>query len=315
MRILVTGGAGFIGSHVCERLLGQGHAVVCLDNFMVGTRKNIKHLVDEKQFELIERDVEQPIPLKGIEQIYHLACPASPIHYQKEPLKTLHTIVQGTINALELAHRENARIVIASTSEVYGDPLEHPQKETYWGNVNPVGDRSCYDEGKRCAETYALEYKREKKVDVGIVRIFNTYGPRMNAHDGRAVPEFVTQAISGRDVTVFGDGSHTRSMQYIDDLVEGLFKMMEHPGLFGPINLGNPDEEHSMTELAQVIIELSGSKSAIAYTTKFPADDPARRRPDITQAKNLLGWQPKVGLAEGLEKTIDWFRSSVKKGY
>lgn len=309
MKTLVTGGAGFIGSHLCDKLIEEGSSVICLDNFLVGKKENIKHLMYNEHFELRKHDVEQSFDNIECDQIYHLACPASPIHYQKEPLKTLNTIVVGTINALELARKNHARIIIASTSEVYGDPLEHPQKEEYWGNVNPIGERSCYDEGKRCAETYCYEYKNEYNMDIGVMRIFNTYGPRMSFDDGRALPTFVHQAVSGEDITIFGDGSHTRSFQYIDDLLEGLQRMMDKSGYFGPVNLGNPNEEYDMNELAKKILALSGSKSRIVYARDFPSDDPARRRPYITRAKKELGWEPQISLEEGLKKTIDWFRS------
>lgn len=305
-RILVTGGAGFIGSHLCERLLKQGNEVLCLDNFYTGTKRNIEGLMDNKKFELIRHDIAQPILLE-VDQIYHLACPASPIHYQYNPVKTIKTNIIGTLNILGIAKRVKARILQASTSEVYGDPEEHPQKESYWGRVNPVGIRSCYDEGKRCAETLCMDYHRQNKVDVRIIRIFNTYGPNMNPDDGRVVSNFIVQALKNEPITVYGDGNQTRSFQYIDDLTSGMIKMMENEkGFIGPVNLGNPDE-FTINELANTVLKMiPDSKSKIIYKD-LPEDDPKQRQPDISLARQMLDWEPKIKLEEGLKKTIEYF--------
>src|SRR5579875_431206 len=308
VRILVTGGAGFIGSHLCERLLEMGNEVICLDNFYSGSRANLARLHDNSRFELIRHDVVEPILLE-VDRIFHLACPASPVHYQYNPVKTTKTNVMGTINMLGLAKRVRARILLSSTSEVYGDPEEHPQKETYWGHVNPIGIRSCYDEGKRVAECLMMDYHRQNKVDVKIVRIFNTYGPRMAIDDGRVVSNFCVAALKGEPLTVYGQGTQTRSFAYIDDLVEGLIRMMDAPDFVGPVNLGNPDE-FTMLELARLAIELSASSSSISYKP-LPPDDPTRRRPDITLARERLGWEPKVPLREGLARTIEHFRREL----
>lgn len=304
MRILVTGGAGFLGSHLCERLLSSGHEVICLDNFFTGRMDNIAHLRDIARFELIRHDVTQPILLE-VDLIFNLACPASPVHYQHNPVKTIKTSVMGAINMLGLAKRVNARILQASTSEVYGDPTVHPQVEGYWGNVNPIGIRSCYDEGKRVAETLFMDYHRQNKVDIRIVRIFNTYGPRMLANDGRVVSNFIVQALQGRDITIYGDGSQTRSFCYADDLIGGFISMMDQTQTVGPVNLGNPSE-CTMIELAEQVIRLTGSKSKIAYEA-LPSDDPQKRRPDISVAREVLRWEPVVSLEEGLIKTISYF--------
>jgi len=308
VRILVTGGTGFIGSHLCERLLRDKHEVICLDNFFSGKRRNVEHLRGDQNFELIRHDVVEPILLE-VDRIFHLACPASPVHYQYNPVKTTKTNVMGTINMLGLAKRVRARILLSSTSEVYGDPEEHPQKETYWGHVNPIGIRSCYDEGKRVAECLMMDYHRQNKVDVKIVRIFNTYGPRMAIDDGRVVSNFCVAALKGEPLTVYGQGTQTRSFAYIDDLVEGLIRMMDAPDFVGPVNLGNPDE-FTMLELARLAIELSASSSSISYKP-LPPDDPTRRRPDITLARERLGWEPKVPLREGLARTIEHFRREL----
>lgn len=304
MRVLVTGGAGFIGSHLCERLLGDGHEVVCLDNFFTGSKKNIHHLLDNHSFELVRHDITEPILLE-VDRIFNLACPASPVHYQYNPVKTVKTSVMGTINMLGLAKRVRARILQASTSEVYGDPQIHPQTEDYWGNVNPIGIRSCYDEGKRVAETLMMDYHRQNSVDIRIIRIFNTYGPKMAEHDGRVVSNFITQALRGEDITVYGDGSQTRSFCYVSDLVEGMVRMMECEGFIGPVNLGNPTET-TIREFAERIINLTGSSSKIIFKP-LPADDPKQRQPDITLAGEKFGWQPVVPVEEGLKKTIDYF--------
>jgi UDP-glucuronate decarboxylase len=308
-RILVTGGAGFIGSHLCERLLNQGHDVVCLDNFFTGFKRNIRHLLDNHRFELIRHDVTEPILLE-MDQIYHLACPASPIHYQYNPVKTIKTSVMGTINMLGLAKRVKARILLASTSEVYGDPKIHPQTEDYWGNVNPIGIRSCYDEGKRVAETLMMDYHRQNKVDIRIVRIFNTYGPKMAPNDGRVVSNFILQALKGEDITVFGKGEQTRSFCYIDDLIDGLIRMMEIDGFIGPVNLGNPNE-FTILELANEIIKITSSKSKIVFK-KLPSDDPTQRQPDISLAGEKLAWEPNIDLNRGLNKTIQYFADLLK---
>ncbi len=308
MRILVTGGAGFIGSHLCDRLLKDKHEVICLDNFFSGKRANIAHLRNDPNFELIRHDVVEPILLE-VDRIFHLACPASPVHYQYNPVKTTKTNVMGTINMLGLAKRVRARILLSSTSEVYGDPEEHPQKETYWGHVNPIGIRSCYDEGKRVAECLMMDYHRQNKVDIKIVRIFNTYGPRMAVNAGRVVSNFCVAALRGEPLTVYGEGTQTRSFAYIDDLVEGMIRMMEAPDFIGPVNLGNPDE-FTMLELARFAIELSKSASTLVHKP-LPPDDPTRRRPDITLALERLGWQPRVPLREGLTRTIEHFRREL----
>jgi len=306
-KILITGGAGFIGSHLCERLLEDGNEVICLDNFFTGSKKNIIHLMNDPYFEVIRHDVEEKILLE-VDEIYNLACPASPIHYQFDPVKTIRTNVMGAINMLDIAKRCKAKILQASTSEVYGDPEIHPQPETYRGNVNPIGVRACYDEGKRCAETLFFDYYRETKVDIRVVRIFNTYGSKMAINDGRVVSNFIIQALQNQDITIYGDGSQTRSFCYVDDLVDGLIKMMNSNEI-GPINLGNPDE-FTILELAQKIIKLTNSKSKIIFK-ELPQDDPKQREPDITLAKTKLNWQPKVKLEEGLIKTIKYFEEKL----
>ncbi len=308
MRCLVTGGAGFLGSHLCERLLNDGHEVLCLDNYFTGRLQNIAHLRDNRNFELIRHDVTEPILLE-VDRIFNLACPASPVHYQFNPVKTIKTSVMGAINMLGLAKRVHARILQASTSEVYGDPAVHPQKEDYWGNVNPIGIRSCYDEGKRVAETLFMDYHRQNKVDIRIVRIFNTYGPRMLMNDGRVVSNFIVQALKGEDLTIYGDGNQTRSFCYVDDMVEAFVRMMDQDEIIGPVNVGNPGE-FTMLELAQAVLELTGSKSKIVYQP-LPGDDPKMRRPDISLAKKTLGWEPKVNLFDGLQKTIEYFKTIV----
>lgn len=310
MRVLVTGGAGFIGSHLCERLLREGHEVLCLDNFFTGSKENIRRLLDDRRFELIRHDVTQPILLET-DRIFNLACPASPIHYQYNPVKTIKTSVLGTIHMLGLAKRVKARILQASTSEVYGDPLTHPQSEEYWGNVNPIGLRSCYDEGKRVAETLMMDYHRQNSVDIRIIRIFNTYGPRMALNDGRVVSNFIVQALRGEDITVYGDGSQTRSFCYVDDLVDGMLRFMECGDVTGPLNLGNPAET-SILEFATRIIDLTGSASKIVYKP-LPSDDPRQRQPDITRAKSLLDWEPRTDLETGLKKTIEYFSDVLAK--
>ena len=309
-RILVTGGGGFIGSHLVEKLLGLGHEVLCLDNFFTGSKANIRHLLGQSRFELIRRDIVEPILLE-VDQIYNLACPASPVHYQYNPVKTVKTNVMGTLNMLGLAKRVEARILQASTSEVYGDPQVHPQPETYWGHVNPIGPRSCYDEGKRLAETLMMDYHRSNGVDIRIVRIFNTYGPRMAFDDGRVVSNFIIQALKNNPITVYGDGSQTRSFCYVDDMVDGLIAMMEQDILTGPINLGNPGE-FTILQLAGKIIELTGSKSEIVHKG-LPADDPKQRQPDISLAKSKLGWEPGIVLEQGLQPTIADFRDRLAK--
>jgi UDP-glucuronate decarboxylase len=309
-RILITGGAGFVGSHLCEELLSQGNEVICLDNYFTGSKQNIKHLLDNHNFEMIRHDVTMPLFLE-VDEIYNMACPASPVHYQYNGIKTIKTSVMGAINTLGLAKRTKAKILQASTSEIYGDPDIHPQPESYWGNVNTLGPRACYDEGKRCAETLFMNYHRQNNVRIKIARIFNTYGPRMHPDDGRVVSNFIVQALRGKDITVFGDGSHTRSFQYISDLISGLIKLMATPDTFtGPVNIGNPIEV-SVGDLAERIIKMTGSKSKIIHLP-LPADDPKQRRPDISLAKSVLGWQPVVGLEEGLSKTIEYFRSTIK---
>ena len=308
MRILITGGGGFIGSHLCERLLSEGHDIVCLDNFFTGNKQNIRHLLDDHRFELIRHDIIEPILLE-VDQIYNLACPASPVHYQYNPVKTTKTSVMGTINMLGLAKRVRARILQASTSEVYGDPEVHPQTESYWGNVNPIGIRSCYDEGKRVAETLMMDYHRQNGVDIRIARIFNTYGPRMAEHDGRVVSNFTVQALRGEDITVYGDGSQTRSFCYVSDLVEGLVRLMNTDNFIGPVNLGNPVET-SILEFAERIIGMTGSVSKIIHKP-LPVDDPRQRQPDITLARVRLDWQPTVNLETGLRETIRYFSGIV----
>jgi UDP-glucuronate decarboxylase len=306
-RILVTGGAGFIGSHLCERLLGEGHEVLCLDNYFTGTKRNIIHLMQNPYFELVRHDVTTPYYAE-VDEIYNLACPASPIHYRYNPIKTIKTSVMGAINMLGLAKRIKAKILQASTSEVYGDPAVHPQPESYWGNVNPIGTRSCYDEGKRCAETLFRDYHQQNRVRIKIVRIFNTYGPNMHPHDGRVISNFIVQALQNRKITVFGDGTQTRSFQYVDDLVEGMIRMMgTGDQITGPVNLGNP-VEFTMLELAEKIISMTGSESEIVFQS-LPDDDPVRRRPDISLAKEVLdSWSPVVELETGLELTIKYFK-------
>lgn len=310
MRILVTGGAGFLGSHLCDRLIGQGHDVICLDNFFTGRKSNIQHLVGNPRFELVRHDIIDPFKFE-VDRIYNLACPASPPHYQYNPIKTMKTSVMGSINCLGLAKRVKARVFQASTSEVYGDPAVHPQQESYWGNVNPIGLRSCYDEGKRCAETLFFDYHREHGVDIRVIRIFNTYGPRMLADDGRVVSNFIVQALQGNDLTVYGDGSQTRSFCFVDDLVEGFLRFMEQEQCVGPMNLGNPGE-FTMLQLAELVLRKVGGKSKITHKP-LPSDDPKQRRPDITLAKETLGWEPKIPLEAGLEKTIAYFREALAK--
>lgn len=311
MRILVTGGAGFIGSHLCERLLREGNEVICLDNFFTGRRENVYHLLDDKHFELIRHDVTEPILLE-IDQIYNLACPASPIHYQYNPVKTVKTSVLGMINMLGLAKRVKARILQASTSEVYGDPLVHPQPEEYFGNVNCIGFRSCYDEGKRVAETLMMDYHRQNNVDTRIVRIFNTYGPRMHPNDGRVVSNFIVQALRGEDLTIYGDGSQTRSFCYVDDLVEGIIRLMnaEAENIHLPVNIGNPGEL-TMNELAEQVTRAVGAANVEIKHLPLPQDDPKQRQPNIEKAEELLDWKPTVPLAEGLEKTVAYFRKEI----
>ena len=308
MRILITGGAGFIGSHLCERLLGEGNEVLCLDNFFTGRRENIFHLLENPRFELIRHDVTEPILLE-VDQIYNLACPASPVHYQYNPVKTVKTSVMGAINMLGLAKRVRARILQASTSEVYGDPLIHPQTEDYWGNVNPIGLRSCYDEGKRLAETLMTDYHRQNNVDIRIARIFNTYGPRMLEDDGRVVSNFIVQALRGQPLTLYGEGEQTRSFCYVDDLLEGLIRLMNVENLHEPVNLGNPGE-FTIKQLAEEVIKACGSQSEFTYLP-LPADDPRQRKPDITRAQNSLGWNPTIPLREGLKRTVEDFRKRL----
>ncbi len=308
-RILVTGGAGFVGSHLCERLLETGAQVLCVDNFFTGSRDNVEHLLPNPRFELMRHDVTYPLHVE-VDAIYNLACPASPVHYQHDPVATTKVSVLGALNMLGLAKRTGARILQASTSEVYGDPSVHPQPEGYWGNVNPIGPRSCYDEGKRCAETLFFDYHRQHQVDIKVARIFNTYGPRMHPNDGRVVSNFIVQALTGHDITIYGDGSQTRSFCYVDDLVDGLVRFMEAgSAVHGPINLGTP-EEFSMLELAQMVLQLCGSRSRIMHHP-LPTDDPRQRRPDIALARGLLHWSPTTRLAEGLERTIAFFRGSA----
>jgi UDP-glucuronate decarboxylase len=308
MRILVTGGAGFLGSNLCDRLLKDGHEVVCMDNFFTGRKTNIAHQLTNPNFELVRHDVTDPFKYE-VDQIYNLACPASPPHYQYNPIKTTKTSVMGAINCLGLAKRVKARVFQASTSEVYGDPAVHPQPESYWGNVNPIGRRSCYDEGKRCAETLFFDYYRENKVDIRVVRIFNTYGPRMHPNDGRVVSNFIVQALKGEDITIYGDGSQTRSFCYVDDLIEGFIRLMNQTEIVGPVNIGNPGE-FTMLQLAELTLKLVGSISKIVYQP-LPADDPRQRRPDITLASSVLKWEPTVALEEGLKRTIEYFKTQV----
>jgi len=310
-RVLVSGGAGFIGSHLCDRLIEKGYEVLCVDNFFTGTRANIVHLLDSKSFELMRHDVTFPLFVE-VDQIYNMACPASPIHYQFDPVQTTKTSVHGAINMLGLAKRTKARILQASTSEVYGDPSVHPQEESYWGNVNPIGPRSCYDEGKRCAETLFFDYYRQHNLDIKVARIFNTYGPRMHPNDGRVVSNFIVQALKGEDITLYGDGQQTRSFCYVDDLVDGLIRLMESPdGVTGPVNLGNPGE-FTIKELAENVIDLTGSKSKMV-NKPLPQDDPRQRQPDITRAKTQLDWAPDIALRDGLTKTIAYFDNLLKQ--
>ncbi len=306
-RVLVTGGAGFLGSHLCEKLIAEGNEVVCLDNLFTGSRENIDHLLDKHNFEFVRHDVCDRTILE-VDEIYHLACPASPIHYQRNPVRTIRTTVEGTLHVLDLAREVKARVLIASTSEVYGDPQVHPQVETYWGNVNPIGPRACYDEGKRCAEALAVAYATQYATDVRIVRIFNTYGPRMHENDGRVVSNFIVQALQNRPITVYGKGEQTRSFCYVDDLVRGFIALMASD-VRVPVNIGNPGE-FTVKELAEKVIAKTGSKSQIVYEP-LPVDDPGRRRPDITRAKQLLGWEPTIPLDKGLDSTIDYFRKRV----
>ena len=308
-RILVTGGAGFLGSHLCDRLIAEGHDVLCMDNFFTGSKRNISHLLGKPNFELMRHDLVQPIFIEA-DEIYNLACPASPVHYQYNPVKTVKTSVMGSINMLGLAKRVKAKILQASTSEIYGNPTVHPQKEDYWGNVNTIGPRSCYDEGKRCAETLFFDYHRQNGVNIRVVRIFNTYGPRMHPNDGRVVSNFIVQALKNQDIAVYGDGSQTRSFCYVDDMIEGLIRMMNGPDDFiGPLNLGNTDE-FSISQLAEMIIKLIGSRSKIIFKP-LPQDDPLQRQPDITMARERLDWKPMIDLEEGLKKTIEYFRGIV----
>ena len=317
MRILVTGGAGFIGSHLCERLLAEGHDVICLDNFFTGRRENVYHLMDSKRFDLVRHDIIEPVLLE-VDQIYNLACPASPVHYQYNPVKTVKTNVMGTINMLGLAKRVRARILQASTSEVYGDPEVHPQTETYWGNVNCIGLRSCYDEGKRLAETLMMDYHRQNRVDTRIIRIFNTYGPRMLENDGRVVSNFIVQALRGEELTIYGTGEQTRSFCYVDDLVEGMIRLMnveegaaEGTDVHQPVNVGNPGE-FTMKQLADEVGRAAGMEVRVAYRP-LPQDDPRQRKPDITRAQKLLGWEPTIPLREGLKRTVEYFVERIKK--
>ncbi|MFP4157237.1 MAG: UDP-glucuronic acid decarboxylase family protein [Opitutales bacterium] len=311
MRILITGGSGFLGSHLSERLLKEGHEVICLDNFFTGRKRNILHLLDNPNFELMRHDVTDPFKVE-VDQIYNLACPASPVHYQYNAIKTIKTSVMGAINCLGLAKRVNARIFQASTSEVYGDPEMHPQPESYWGHVNPIGIRSCYDEGKRCAETLFMDYHRQNGVDIRIVRIFNTYGPRMCPDDGRVVSNFIVQALQNQDITIYGEGQQTRSFCYCDDLIEGFVRLMQQEETIGPMNIGNPGE-FTILELAEKVIAQTGSRSKIIHQP-LPADDPKQRQPDITEARRVLGWAPKVALDEGLKPTIEYFDGLLRQG-
>ena len=310
MKTLVTGGAGFLGSHICERLLEQGHEVICLDNFFTGNKQNVSHLKDYANFELLRHDVIDPFKVE-VDRIYNMACPASPVHYQYNPIKTVKTSVMGAINCLGLAKRVGARILQASTSEVYGDPEIHPQPESYRGNVNPIGTRACYDEGKRCAETLFFDYHRENQVDIRVVRIFNTYGPRMAPDDGRVVSNFIVQALKGEDLTIYGDGSQTRSFCFVDDLVEAILRTMEQEETVGPINIGNP-VEFTIRELAEQVLKQVGSSSKLVEMP-LPSDDPTQRKPDISLARKALGWEPKVQLADGLELAIPYFREAISR--
>lgn len=307
-RILVTGGAGFLGSHLCERLINEGHEVICLDNFFTGNKRNVVHLLDNPRFEIMRHDVIQPVYAE-VDWIFNMACPASPIHYQRDPVRTIKTSVMGALNTLGLAKRNGARILQASTSEVYGDPKVHPQSEDYRGAVNPIGIRACYDEGKRTAETLFFDYHRQHKIDIRVVRIFNTYGPRMSENDGRVVSNFIIQALKGEDITVYGDGSQTRSFCYVDDLIDGIVRMMHAENITGPINIGNPHES-TILELAEIILKLTGSKSKIVYKP-LPSDDPIQRCPNISLAKENLDWSPKVQLEDGLKATIEYFKSVI----
>ncbi|MGA9665068.1 MAG: UDP-glucuronic acid decarboxylase family protein [Gallionella sp.] len=306
---LVAGGAGFIGSHLSERLVNEGHEVLCVDNFYTGNKDNIRHLLDKKNFELIRHDIWLPLYVE-VDRIYNLACPASPVHYQNDPVATTKTSVLGAINMLGLAKRRRGRILQASTSEVYGDPIEHPQTEEYWGHVNPIGPRACYDEGKRCAETLFFDYHRQFKIDIRVVRIFNTYGPRMHPRDGRVISNFIVQALSGEPITLYGNGNQTRSFCYVDDLVEAMIRMMNQDREIGPINLGNP-VECSIRQLAELVLRLTGSKSELIFRP-LPQDDPVQRQPDIGKAVRMLDWQPKVALEDGLKETISYFRKIIK---
>ena len=308
MNILVTGGAGFLGSHLCDRLINEGHKVICLDNYFTGKKENINHLVDNPFFSLVEQDVIEHFDFK-VDQIYNLACPASPPHYQFNPIKTIKTSFMGALNCLDLAYKNQARVLQASTSEVYGDPEVHPQPETYKGNVNPIGVRACYDEGKRCAETLFFDYHREKNVDIRVARIFNTYGPRMLPDDGRVVSNFIVQAIKGEDLTIYGDGKQTRSFCYVDELIDGLIKLMNHPNFIGPVNIGNPGE-FTILELADTVIQKTNTSSRISMHP-LPGDDPLQRKPEISIAKEQLNWEPKIVLSEGLDKTIEYFRELI----
>lgn len=312
-KILVSGGAGFLGSHLCERLLKDGNEVICLDNYFTGSKRNIVHLMGNPYFEAIRHDICEPIDLE-VDQIYNLACPASPVHYQYDPIKTINTSVVGAVNMLELASRTGAKILQASTSEVYGDPQVHPQPENYWGNVNPIGIRSCYDEGKRCAETLFFDYHRQNKINIKVVRIFNTYGPRMMPDDGRVISNFIMQALQGKDITIYGSGTQTRSFCYCDDMIDGFIKMMESDdSITGPINLGNP-HEFTIRQLAEMVVELCGSHSRIIHEAAVQ-DDPQQRQPVIDQAKMLLDWEPSIQLREGLEKTITYFKTTNANNY
>lgn len=309
-KILVTGGAGFIGSHLCKKLLKEGNKIICLDNFYIGRKDNVKELIGNKNFKLIKHNIINPISLK-VDQIYNLACPASPVHYQKDPIFTIHTSIWGADNMLKLAKKNKARLFHASTSEVYGNPEVHPQPESYWGHVNPIGIRSCYDESKRCAETLFFDYYRQYKIDIRVIRIFNTYGPNMHPNDGRVVSNFIVQALKDEDITIYGDGSQTRSFQYIDDLIEAMTRMMDNEeGFIGPVNLGNPDE-FTIKELALKVLKLIPESRSKLVFKALPQDDPKQRKPDITLAKAKLGWEPKIKLEEGLEKTIKYFRTKI----
>jgi UDP-glucuronate decarboxylase len=310
-RFLISGGAGFLGSHLADRLLERGHQVLCVDNFFTGTRRNIEHLLDHKRFELLRHDITHPLFVE-VDEIFNLACPASPIHYQRDPVQTTKTSVLGAINMLGLAKRLKLKILQASTSEVYGDPSVHPQTETYWGHVNPIGPRSCYDEGKRCAETLFFDYWRQHRLQIKVARIFNTYGPRTHPNDGRVVSSFIVQALLNQDITVFGDGEQTRSFCYVDDLIRGLVSLMEtQPDVIGPVNLGNPDE-FTMRQLAELVLDLTGSRSKIVHRP-LPQDDPRQRKPDISEAERVLGWRPAVALKEGLTKTIPYFEELLSR--